>query len=58
VTRNPNGARRRDPAMKTFITLVALAFALVTGTSMMELTVHADRAPTHVAGHDTASLLY
>jgi hypothetical protein len=39
--------------MKTFITAMTLVFSLTTGTSMMALTVHTDRA--HI-GQDSPTI--
>ena len=49
--------------MKTFITALALVFALATGASMMALMVHGDRAhiernSARIAGHQTALLVH
>jgi hypothetical protein len=49
--------------MKTFITVMALVFALAIGTSMMALTVHTDRAHIDQDGpyksvHQKTALLY
>jgi hypothetical protein len=49
--------------MKTFITALALVFVLASGTSMMTLTVHADRTHIdqdrpHTAGHQKTALVY
>jgi hypothetical protein len=51
------------PVMKTFITAMALVFALAIGTSMMALTVHADHAhidqgSPYKAVHQKTALLY
>jgi hypothetical protein len=54
---------QRRPAVKTFITALTLVFVLATGTSMIALTVHTDRA--HIgqdnpygALHQKMALLY
>jgi hypothetical protein len=59
--RRGNGIQ--ETTMRKLITLAAIAFALATGTSMMALTVHVDRA--HIAQdsplravHQKAALLY
>jgi hypothetical protein len=44
--------------MKTYITALALVFALATGTSMIALTGHADRVHTDQGRPHTALLLY
>jgi hypothetical protein len=49
--------------MKTFITAMTLVFLLATGTSMMALTVHTDRAhigqdSPYRAVHQKMALLY
>jgi hypothetical protein len=49
--------------MKTFITALAFIFVLASGTSMMTLTVHADRTHIdqdrpHTAGHQKTALVY
>jgi hypothetical protein len=44
--------------MKTYITALALVFALATGTSMIALTGHADRVHTGQGHPHTALLLY
>jgi hypothetical protein len=49
--------------MKTFIVTMALVFALATGTSMMALTVHTDRAhmdqdSPYRAVHQKTALVY
>jgi hypothetical protein len=49
--------------MKTYITALALVFLLATGTSMMALTVHANRTHIdqdrpHTAGHQRMLLVY
>jgi hypothetical protein len=49
--------------MKTFITAMTLVFLLATGTSMMAVTVHTDRAHIdqdrpHTAGHQKTALVY
>jgi hypothetical protein len=47
--------------MKTFITAMALVFALAIGTSMIALTVHTDHAHIdqgHKAVHQKTALLY
>jgi len=43
--------------MKTYLTALALVFVLATGTSMIALSGHADRAHLD-QGHRTAVLLY
>jgi hypothetical protein len=53
---------QRRPAMKTFITALAIVFVLATVTSMIALTVHGDRAHIdqgrHTVGHQKTALLY
>jgi hypothetical protein len=54
---------QRSPAMKTFITAMTLVFLLATGTSMVALTVHTDRAhidqdSPYRAVHQKTALLY
>jgi hypothetical protein len=48
--------------MKTFITALALVFALATVTSMIALTVHGDHLyidqGRHTAGHQKMAFLY
>jgi hypothetical protein len=49
--------------MRKLIALLAIAFALAAGTSILALTVHVDRAHIvqashHGAGHQKMSLLY
>ena len=49
--------------MKTYISALALVFVLATGTSMMALTVHANRTHIdqdrpHTAGHQKTLLVY
>jgi hypothetical protein len=49
--------------MKTFITAMTLVFLLATGTSMMALTVHTDRAHIgqdrpSITVHQKTSLVY
>jgi hypothetical protein len=44
--------------MKTYFTALALVFALATGTSMITLTGHADRAHLDQSHPRTALLLY
>jgi hypothetical protein len=49
--------------MKTFITALAIVFALATGTSVLALTVHTDSAhidqnSTHAAGHQKPALVF
>jgi hypothetical protein len=48
--------------MKTYITVLALVFALATVTSMIALTVHGDHANVdqgrHIAGHQKMAFLY
>ena len=49
--------------MKTYMTALALVFVLASGTSMMALTVHADRTHIdqdrpHTAGHQKTLLVY
>jgi hypothetical protein len=49
--------------MKTYITALAFVFLLATGTSMMALTVHANRTHigqdrSHTAGHQKTLLVY
>jgi hypothetical protein len=44
--------------MGKFITLLAVAFMLAAGSSMMALTGHADGAHVHTTGHQAVSLLY
>jgi len=46
------------PAMKTYIAALALVFALAAGTSMITLTLHADRAHLDQGHPRTALLLY
>jgi hypothetical protein len=43
--------------MKTFITALALVFALATVTTMIALTVHGDHPYLHTAGHQKMALL-
>jgi len=48
--------------MKTYITVLALVFALATVTSMIALTVHGDHPhinpSNHSAGHQKLAFLY
>jgi hypothetical protein len=48
--------------MKTYITALALVFALATVTSMIALTVHGDHPHidpgSHTAGHQKIAFLY
>jgi hypothetical protein len=44
--------------MKTYLTALALVFALAAGTSMITLTGHADRAHLDQGHPRTALLLY
>jgi hypothetical protein len=48
--------RQRRPVMKTFITAMTLVFLLATGTSMMALTVHTDRA--HISQDSLSIAVY
>jgi hypothetical protein len=57
-SRQPN----RRQAMKTYITALALVFALATVTSLIALTVHGDHPPidpdSHTAGHEKLAFIY
>ena len=55
--------QQRRPAMKTFITALAIVFALATGTSVLALIVHTDSAhidqhSPHTAGHQKLALVF